>query len=99
MRSAAARPGEVVVEIDRLTLDGFGSLDREEVGRAVQAALASQIATLPEHEWGSGLAVDRLAGTMRLGSVGRERSRTVGSEIAGAVYGAVTGATSGKSNR
>ena len=96
MRSGADGPNEVVVEIERLVLDGFASLDRAAVGRAVEFALASHVATT-EHVWTPGVDVDRLSASMQLGSIAPGHATTVGNQIAGVVNEAVVGAVAAAS--
>lgn len=53
-------PAEVIVEVDRLVFDGLGPLDRDGVGRAVEAELAARLASITASDWGTGASVDRV---------------------------------------
>jgi hypothetical protein len=85
-------PHEVLVEIERLVIDGIDALDRDVLGRAVEAELAGRLALMERAAWGGGVAVDRLGASADLGMVAPGRSWTIGSGIAASVHGAVAGA-------
>jgi hypothetical protein len=97
MRAESAAPHEIVVEIDRLVLDRFASIDHATIRQAIETELADRLATLTGAEWGRGFDVDRLDAATSLELRVRGQPWTVGSGIAGVVHGAITSALDGGS--
>ena len=88
-RRAGRAPGdgrlhEIVVEIDRLVIEGIDPIDRDVLGRAVEAELGGRLADTVSADWAA-VAVDGLSTTSNLRLVSGERSWSVGGQIARSV--------------
>jgi hypothetical protein len=90
---------EIVVEVDRLVIEGIDPIDRDVLGRAVEAELAGRLASMEGAAWGAGVAVDRLGAAADIGAVAPGRSWAIGSRIAASVHGAVADALPSGSSR
>jgi hypothetical protein len=87
-------PTVVSVEIDRLVLNGLGTVDGHVVGRAVETELRARLATFGNAAPPAGVALDAVRTRLDLGS-GAQHSSMVGTGIAGAVDAAVRRAAEG----
>ena len=77
-------PAAIVVEVERLVIDGLESIDHDVVVRAVEAELGGRLADTVSADWAA-VAVDGLSTTSNLRLVSGERSSSVGGQIARSV--------------
>ena len=77
-------PAAIVVEVERLVIDGLESIDHDVVVRAVEAELGGRLADTVSADWAA-VAVDGLSTTSNLRLVSGERSWSVGGQIARSV--------------